>query len=111
MFKRIDTVFLPVSNLDRSLEWYQTNLGLTLRWRYQNYACLNVGETPITLVETEQVTPPTHEPFNLLAPELEAVHARLRDLGLAVSDIRDHGDVQELTVKDPDGTPISIVRC
>lgn len=109
MLKRIDTVFLPVSDLDRSIAWYKETLGLTLRWKVQGYAAFHVAETALTLVQADEVVPAKHEPFNFYVDDLKATHAHLSSLGAAVSEVRDHGDLAEFTVTDPDGNRLGIV--
>jgi catechol 2,3-dioxygenase-like lactoylglutathione lyase family enzyme len=109
MLKRIDTIFLPVTNLDRSIEWYAETLGLKLRWISHNYACLNVDQTALTLVQQNEITAHKHEPFNFYVDDIKAMHAKLSAQGAAVSELRDHGDVVEFTVTDPDGNPLGIV--
>lgn len=106
MLKRIDTVFLPVSSLDRSIPWYTETLQLTLRWRVQGYAAFRVGETAMTLVEVPQVEPAGHMPFNFYADDIRAVRSRLAGLGVAVSELRDHGDLLEFEFTDPDGNKL-----
>lgn len=109
MLKRIDTVFLPVTNLERAIAWYTETLGLKLRWISHSYACLNVDQTALTLVQLAEVIPHKHEPFNFYVDDIKATHAHLAGLGATVSEIRDHGDVVEFTVTDPDGNPLGIV--
>lgn len=108
MLKRIDTVFMPVSSLDRSIPWYTENLGLTLRWRVPGYAALSVGETALTLVEVPQVEPAPHMPFNFYADDIRAVRSRLAERGVAVSELRDHGDLMEFEFTDLDGNKLGL---
>lgn len=103
MLKRIDTVFLPVSSLDRAIPWYQSRLDLTLRWRVPGYAAFNVGETAFTLVEVAEVVPAQHMPFNFYADDIRGARERLAGAGVTVSELRDHGDLLEFDFKDPDG--------
>ena len=73
MFRRIDTVFVRVRNLDEAVAWYTQHLGLEVRWRHPGVACLNLGETPLTLLETGEAFHPVEEaPFNFYAPDIEA---------------------------------------
>lgn len=109
MLKRIDTVFLPVSNLDSAIAWYTSTLGLSLRWKVQGYAALNVGETAFTLVEVAEVRPAQHQPFNFYAGDIRAARERLAGAGVSVSELRDHGNMLEFEFKDPDGNALGIV--
>ena len=67
LIKRIDTVFVEVSDLDYSIKWYSKILGLTLRWNRNGYAAFTVGETTLTLVQSAVVTPAKHSPFNFFS--------------------------------------------
>ena len=109
MLKRIDTVFLPVTNLERSIAWYTETLGLTLRWQVQGYAAFHVAQTALTLVQADAAVPAKHEPFNFYVDDIKGVHAHLAGLGVAVSELRDHGNLLEFTLTDPDGNRLGIV--
>jgi catechol 2,3-dioxygenase-like lactoylglutathione lyase family enzyme len=123
LLTRIDTVFLPVRSLDAAIEWYRTHLGWPLVWQNEAIAIFQVdGGTPLTLLqhrypgfaeipEGEEFEPVRQVGFNLLAPEIEATHARFRESGVRVSEVYDHGDVQEFHLWDGDGNLLSVVRC
>ncbi len=110
MFRRIDTVFLRVRNLEKAIDWYTRELGLTLRWKQPGLACLNLGETPLTLMEVaEGFVPVTEAPFNFYAPDIEAAHRRLKEAGAVVDDeITDEPGVRWFSFTDPDGNRLEV---
>lgn len=108
LFKRIDTVFLPVKDLGRAIEWYTATLGLELRWRHGNYAALNVSETPLTLYEPDDFRPVGNAGFNFYVTDIEAAHRTLKDAGSEVFAIQEGGGVRFFDFKDPDGNMLSV---
>lgn len=120
LFKRIDTVFLPVANLQHAIDWYTGSLGFELLWQIPGVACLKVGETPLTLLqyrfpgyeslpEDDFVFQPFPTvAFNFYASNIHAVHQALRDRGVHTTEIIDHGDVKEFEFKDPDDNRIGV---
>ncbi|MGZ9585344.1 VOC family protein [Paenibacillus marinisediminis] len=107
MFKRIDTVFVYVSDLERSVQWYTNILGLQVRWNMQEYAILSVadGETPLTLMQSteEQLIIPTGEQFNFFTPDIDKAYVHLSEQGVSVGEMNVDGGVKFFTFKDPDG--------
>lgn len=110
MFKRVDTVFLPVRDLDRAIAWYTQTLGLTLRWRQANYAAINVGETALTLYQPEAEFAPVtgHAPFNFYASDVDAAHRTLREHGATVEEIKRLTNFAWFDFNDPDGNRLGI---
>lgn len=108
LVKRIDTVFLPVRNLEAAIAWYTEKLGLNLRWKVQGYAAMNVSETPLTLVETESFTPAPYCLFNFYAPDIRAAHASLKAAGVDIQDVTEAPDVTFCEFKDPDGNVLGL---
>lgn len=113
---RVDTVFLPVNDLERATHWYGQSLGLAVRERFDNYAVLEAGETPLTLYRPEDGFAPYERPaFNLYAADIEAAHRRLQAAGARVTPIREmqgrpggRPQVRWFDFRDPDGNALSV---
>ena len=101
--KRIDTVFVEVNDLDYSINWYSKILGLTLRWNRNGYAAFTVGETSLTLVQSKDVTPSNHYPFNFFTTNIEDVHRFLLENNVDAEDIANYDDMRTFDFKDPNG--------
>ena len=103
LVKRIDTVFVEVSDLDHSIKWYSEILGLTLRWNRNGYAAFTIGETSLTLVQSTKVKPAKHYPFNFFTTNIDDVHKFLVENKVDTDDITDYDDLRTFDFKDPDG--------
>lgn len=110
MFSRIDTVFLRVRNLEKALGWYTEQLGLTVRWRQPGLACLNLGETPLTLIEVTEGFSSVPEPtFNFYAADIDTAYGRLREAGVTVdAQIAEEPGVRWFGFQDPDGNRLEV---
>lgn len=110
LFKRIDTIFFRVRNLDAAVAWYTETLGLTLRWQVEGYACLNLAETPLTLVEAaDDFAPVAHATFNFYATDIEAVYSQLKEAGVAVDPaIANEPGVRFFGFSDLDGNRLEV---
>ncbi|TYS67853.1 hypothetical protein FZC76_14955 [Sutcliffiella horikoshii] len=105
LFKRIDTVFLEVTDMSRSINWYTEVLGFSVRWQDEEngYAAIEIGETPLTLVRAVKVTPASHCLLNFYSSDINEAHQNLRENGVLVEDVIDYGTVLSFEFKDPDG--------
>ena len=115
MFKRIDTVFLPVQDTYRSIKWFQEKCGFNLRWHDETngYAAMGIGngETAFTLVRNPQmgVSKPTeHEWFNLYTSDIHATHQHMLDAGVESTSIQSGGNVEFFQFIDLDGNRIGV---
>ena len=103
LVSRIDTVFVEVSDLDYSIKWYSDILGLTLRWNRNGYAAFTVGETSLTLVDSPDVKPSKHSPFNFFTTNIDDVHKFLVENQVETEEIGNYPDIRTFDFKDPDG--------
>lgn len=115
MFKRIDTIFLPVKDTHRSIEWYEENCGFTLRWHDEEngYAAMDIGngETAFTLVRNSLMgagRPAEHECFNLYTADIHGTHQQMLDAGVEATPIQSGGNVEFFKFKDVDGNTIGV---
>ena len=110
LFKRIDTVFVPVRNLESAIAWYTRALGLSLRWKQGNYAALDAAQTALTLYQpTGELRPfSEHAPFNLYTPDVVAAHRALQEAGASPEPIQTEPGVSFFDFRDPDGNRLGI---
>ncbi len=109
MLKRIDTVFLPVKNLDDAINWYTEKLGLTVRWRNEyGYAALNVGETALTLVESNEEVDYKHMPFNFFVEDIGSMYDHFLNNDVKVGKLNEYGNFAHFDFEDLYGNPLGI---
>ncbi|AYC30423.1 VOC family protein [Paenisporosarcina cavernae] len=115
MFKRIDTIFLPVSDTHASIKWYEEKCGFRLRWHdvENGYAALDIGngETAFTLVNTDHFgneKPADHEWFNFYTSDIHQTHQRLLDAGVEATPVQSGGKVEFFQFKDLDGNLLGV---
>lgn len=115
---QIGLVSLTVADFDRSLPYYQRNIGLTLLERSDNVALLGTAVRPL-LQLTEQ--PGAKVPrgrtglyhFALLVPsrfELAKTFKNLVDTDTPMGGFSDHSVSEAIYLSDPDGNGIEIYR-
>lgn len=115
MFKRIDTVFLPVQDTYLSIKWFEEKCGFILRWfdEENGYAAMDIGDgtTAFTLVRDPQMgssKPTEHEWFNLYTSDIHVTHQRMLDLGVEATPVQSGGSVEFYQFKDRDGNTIGV---
>src|SRR3954452_23257402 len=113
---RLGAVELSVSDLDRSVDFYETAIGLRLHDRADGRAALGAGgEDLLVLVEAPGARPAGREAglyhFALLHPsrlELARAAQRLAVTRTRISGASDHGISEAIYLPDPDGNGIEL---
>ncbi|WP_409274756.1 VOC family protein [Neobacillus sp. SCS-31] len=118
---RIDTIFVHVTDLERSVRWYSELLGLEVREGKRNgpIYTLNMGDgrPGITLdnhcFEKDYSFIPSNQPlFNLSATDINEAFNHVTNIGAEiVTDIITYPDLAEFSFKDPDGNIIMVCTC
>jgi len=114
----IGDVHLNVARLDRSIEFYETRLGFSLRRRDAQTAWLGAGGPDLLVLSQGDFLP--HLPratglyhFAILVPsrrDLGRALRRLVDTRTPLQGVADHGVSESLYLGDPDGNGIEIYR-
>jgi catechol 2,3-dioxygenase len=114
----IGAVHLTISDLDRSIRFYQGQLGLTLRDRQAGLARLGAGGPDLLVLsqsDTARRVPGTSGlyHFAILVPsrlELARSLRRLVQTHTVMQGFADHGVSEALYLSDPDGNGIEVYR-
>ena len=114
----IGAVHLRISDLDRSIRFYERHLGFITHDRTASAATLGAGEAPLLVLEAspsarrvQRTTGLYH--FAILVPsrlELARSLRRLVDTDTAMQGYADHGVSEALYLADPDGNGIEVYR-
>jgi catechol 2,3-dioxygenase len=115
----IGAVALVVTDLERSLHYYQHNLGLQLHRQQNGIATLGSGGPDLLILQEQPGARPVQRGhtglyhFALLVPsrkELARTLRRLIDTRTALGGASDHAVSEALYLSDPDGHGIEIYR-
>jgi len=109
--ERIDAVFLPVRNLQESLQWYQEVFGFGLRWKNERMGGLAIAPNcGFHLVQIPDFQPINqYTPFNFVVQDVEQVRTRLIGMGVTVSELR-QGEPKRFDLTDVNGNMISVIQ-
>jgi catechol 2,3-dioxygenase-like lactoylglutathione lyase family enzyme len=103
----VPAVFVYVTNMKKSVEWYCKVLGLPLpdqiRESMHIFDLSGNRCSNIFLEQRETVTPSSEPLFSLTAPDNEAVFQFLNGLGIEIT----RKDQEIIYFKDPDGNVIN----
>ena len=114
----IGEVQLTISDLDRSLQFYQANLGFTIHQRGDGSARLGAGGPDLLLLVQSKSAPRVRGTtglyhFAILVPsraDLARALRRLADTETRLQGAADHGVSEALYLADPDGNGIEVYR-
>jgi len=119
MFK-VGCVFIPVTDLQKSTEWYEAILGVRLIDRWDDGAGFYFpnGSTQLGLVKVESPQPTEfsinrnrkNTYYNFVVDDIEAAHRHLHDRNVTTTSIEDFGGMKGFDFFDLDGNPFSVVN-
>lgn len=118
---RVDTIFIHVSDLERSIQWYSNLLGIeVIKTKHTGPVyTFNMGEgTPgLTLDshcddENYKLSPSNQPLFNFSTSDINRAFHHVSEMGAEIiTDIIKHSDLSEFSIKDPDGNILMICTC
>lgn len=109
---QLDTVFVWVTDLDRSLEWY-AKLGIEAGDRYGSWQNMKTdGTVRFALHQGDRPKGPSTAVPSFLVGDLDAEIRRLENLGVEPTDpdITDTGVARFTTFTDPDGNEVQLLE-
>ncbi|VEU81176.1 VOC family protein [Haploplasma axanthum] len=107
MFKRIDTTFIFVSDIKKSVKWYQEIMKLEIGLDYPGYVAFKLGETYLTLIENQDQINGKYASFNFYVEDAKKVHKYLKDNNVKVDELK-HDGVDYFSFYDLDGNRLEV---
>src|SRR5699024_1613955 len=119
MFK-IGSIFIPVTNIEKSIDWYKENIGVKNIDSWEDGAgfYLPTSSTQLALVKVESPQPTEFTTkgnqkncyYNFVVDDIETAHQHLNNNGVATTEIEDDfGGMKFFDFFDLDGNPFSVV--
>lgn len=117
---RVGSIFIPVTDLDRAVAWYQEHLQVNIidRWEEGIGFYFPEGPTQFALIQVEG-EPSTEFPmtkerknvyFNFLTSDIEALQVKLRSHGVKTTELHDFSGMLCFDAYDLDGNVLSFVN-
>lgn len=118
---KIGAVFIPVTDVKKAIEWYRDKLNLSHVGTWPKYKGADFYFTAekqylsLVKVNEKQSTAFTvhsnyeNSYFNFTTNDLDSYRKELRDRGVQVSDIIDHGTVLGFDFYDLDGNKFEVI--
>lgn len=114
-------IFVPVSDLKRSTEWYATMLGFEVTFYDEPKATvmmMNDEKITFCLVQAYDIEQPSFprndygvgQYYNFHTTDVQGVHRLLQEKGANVGDIHDYEGIQGFSLIDPDGNLYGVVN-
>lgn len=117
---KVNNVFIHVSNLEKSSEWYSDLLGLPFNKDNVESPVYNIpitSETGLTLDDHTfdpefKLNPSDHVLFNFFVPNIDEAYEFVKSKGITiVREIERIGDFAYFNFKDLDGNVLMICNC
>ncbi|PWW02540.1 glyoxalase/bleomycin resistance protein/dioxygenase superfamily protein [Paenibacillus cellulosilyticus] len=114
-------IFVPVSDLKRSTEWYKNMLGFEITFNDEPKATvtmMNDERIMFCLVQSYDIVPPKFprndygvgQYYNFHTTDVQGAHRMLQEKGATVGDIHDFDGMQGFSLTDPDGNLYGVVN-
>lgn len=114
--KRIDSVFVQVTDMKRSEEWYTNIFNFKVTYRGSDGMCIGFRfdesgplKTGLSIVKVDKVDRPQHIPFNFYVVDIDQFHNELKEKSVEVTKIHGEDGMRFFDFKDPDGNMIDVV--
>lgn len=120
IYNKVNNVFVHVSNLEKSAEWYSNLLGIPFDAKKIESPVHNIAvtsETGLTLDDHTfdpgfSLKPSGHVLFNFLVDDVDEAYQFVKANGITVTkEIERIGDFAYFNFKDPDGNVLMICNC
>ncbi|WP_251009815.1 VOC family protein [Bacillus sp. ISL-39] len=120
IYNKVNNVFIHVSNLGKSAEWYSNLLGIPFNPEKVESPVYNIpvtSETGLTLDDHTfdpgfELKPSNHVLFNFLAEDVDEAYTFLKSNGISITkEIERISDFAYFNFKDPDGNVLMICNC
>ncbi|MEH7382041.1 VOC family protein [Bacillus sp. JJ1533] len=119
MFK-IGSIFIPVTNIEKSTEWYVKFLGVKKIESWEDGAgfYFPIGSTQLALVKVDTPQPTEfiikgnrkNAYYNFVVEDIETAHQHFKNNGIVTTDIDDFDGMRFFDFFDLDGNPFSVVN-
>jgi catechol 2,3-dioxygenase-like lactoylglutathione lyase family enzyme len=112
---RIDTVFVPVTDLERSEKWYMAMFNFKVIFRSSNGEYVGFqfkdasSATALTIHKVDRMPESNHIAFNFYTSDVDVSHAFMKAHNVEVTDIEGGDGMRFFDCKDPDGNQIGVV--
>lgn len=118
MFK-IGSIFIPVTNMEKSTDWYEKYLGAKIIERWEGGAgfYLPTGSTQLALVKVETAQPTEfiikrnqkNSYYNFVVDDIKAVYQHFKNNDITTTEMNHVGGMKCFDFFDLDGNPFSVV--
>lgn len=119
MFK-IGSIFIPVTDVEASAEWFQKYLGVKTIDSWEDGAGFYFpsGSTQLALVKVDSKQPTEFNAkgsqknayYNFVVEDIEAAHQHFKENGIVTTAIENYDGMKFFDFFDLDGNPFSVVQ-
>ncbi|WP_082234870.1 VOC family protein [Halobacillus massiliensis] len=117
---QVGSIFIPVTQLEISKQWYKKNFGLILvdEWTDGAGYVFSSGSTSINLIQVTNPQPSEFQInqekknvyFNLTVHDIEQAWQNFKNNGATPTDIHNTNTMKSFDIIDPDGNVLSIIQ-